>query len=362
MTMPPRNIMEKLDDWLPPEYKPSPSLPENKEVREGLAKIASGERLSDKDLKKIAEQASAQLEAMGKRVEGDRKKIDGLRQEAFTDPETGLLNKNAFHEALRNIVKPRLQAPDNAEKPEPVTVVVIDLNYLKPINNASYHGCGNAAINYLTDYISKNLRDEDKPHAGEHRDKPAVQKDLFTRLSAGDEFGIIMKNCTPEVARKRLEPILNKMAEESVGKNNPCIGVDNRGRKVPLQVSSAFGCAQLPDKYTAGMELSNDLNSNINEVIHKTLKAASEEEKKDKIRSKRYAASVPGGFPYSDDRGSAEKSLGRFLNESARKFNKFETGEGHIYTLHNAKPDKKSYVEQYNERKELKKLSPLRQL
>jgi GGDEF domain-containing protein len=361
-----RNNLEKLDDWLPPEDKPSPSLPENKELREGLEKIASGGHVSSNDLKKIARQASAQLEARDKRIGDDRKKIDYLRQEAFIDPETKLLNKSAFHAALKNIVKQRLQAPDNAAKPEPVTVVVIDLNYLKPINNASYHGCGNAAINYLTDYISKNLRGEDKPHAGEHRGKPAEQNDLFTRLSAGDEFGIIMKNCTPEVAGERLQPILNKMAEESIGKDNPCIGVDNRGRKVPLQVSAAFGCAQLPDKYAKGMELSSDLDTNINEVIHKTLKAASEEEKKDKVRSKTDASSVkPGGFPYSDDRQGAEKTLGKFLNESARKFNRFETDKGHIYTLHDAKPDK-SYVERYirreQERQELKNLSPLRQL
>lgn len=265
-------------------------------------------------------------------VEGEKsvntapdERIKNLEKMAFTDPKTGYLNVTAFQRVLGDIVKKRLH-DESGKSAEPVTIAVIDLNYLKPINNMSYHGCGDVAIKYLADYLSKHLRSGEIGDRRTLDDGKAQPKDLFTRLSNGDEFAVIMKNCTAEQARGRLGEILDKMAEESIGKNNPCIGKDDVDRKFPIQVSAAFGCAQLPDKYPEGMKRTGNPEIDAGDVIDATKHVAAAEEKHDKMRSRKHAASIEGGFPACDDRQNAEKIIGEHLERLARKLN-----EGKIY-------------------------------
>lgn len=270
-------------------------------------------------------------------IDGLLEHVKELEKEAYTDPTTGHLNKNAFHAILRHIVKQRLDS-ENAT-PEPVTVVMLDLNYLKPLNTISHFGCGDAAINYLTEFVSKKLRNGDTengtPQGEEKRKKPTPKEvDFFARIG-GDEFGIIMKNCTPEQAKAKIQPILNEMAKASLtGKDNneqnikPCIGTDKFGRKARIQVSAAFGCAQLPDKFPKGFQSNKDTNKDIEEIIAITLKAAGEEEKANKALSKENAAEVEknkpvieAGFPAVDDRLDAIRVIGNIMN---RRFDEYE--------------------------------------
>lgn len=309
--------LKALNQWLP-EKPVYPDLPQNPEVIGALARHALRDAtLSTADYQKITDNLKEQLDLLSKKDVAKTEEIKYLEKEAFTDPATGHLNKNAFHAALRNIVESRSNGKDKSG--EPVTVVVLDLNYLKPFNNISYHGCGDKAIDYLTNFVSSRLRHSIAQTKEEEKKTGLTHKkdDLFTRLSNGDEFAIIMKNCPPEKARERILPILQEMARESVtGKDKegkdvrPCIGEDKEDRKANLQVSAAFGCAQLPEVLPKDMT-----NQDIEDVIKKTLKAAGEEEQNNKMPSKKFAASIEGGYPARDDRGEAMKDIGAILRK-----------------------------------------------
>lgn len=300
-------------------------IPENRAVKKALSLLASGWR----------ETSVPEYQQI---INGLLEHVKELEKEAYTDPTTEHLNKNAFHAVLRNIVKQRLDS-ENAT-PEPVTVVMLDLNYLKPLNNISYHGCGDAAINYLAEFVSKKLRngytENGTLQVEEKRKNPTPKEvDLFTRMSSGDEFGIIMKNCTPEQAKAKIQPILDEMAKASLtGKNSkgenvdPCIGTDDRRRKARIQVSAAFGCAQLPDKFPKGFKSSGDSKKDIEEIIARTLKSAGEEEKRNKRLSKERAALInkdskiiEGGFPALDDREEATKIIVKIMKH---RFDEYE--------------------------------------
>lgn len=252
-------------------------------------------------------------------IDGLLEQIEELKKQAFTDNKTGYLNANAFDTILKNRIKERLQ--NNGTESPPITVVMVDLNYLKPLNNMSYHKCGDKAIEYLTNYLSENLRTDDDLSVWKGRKNENPHKDIFTRLSGGDEFGIIMHNCTPEQARSRLEPIFNQMAIDSIGKEKPCMVEDKIGRKFPIQIAAAFGCAQIPDLGITDNSNPNNIERNITAIINSAMTKAANEEQADKTRSRTVASQIEGGFPFCGNRDDAEKIIGDFLEKLARKLN-----------------------------------------
>ena len=83
---------------------------------------------------------------------------------AFTDPLTGLLNRRGFFEAI----SPMVENP-----PVPISAMLVDLDFLKEINDLYGHQSGDAAILNLSDV----LRDEDG---------------VVGRVG-GDEFGLLLR-------------------------------------------------------------------------------------------------------------------------------------------------------------------------
>lgn len=232
--------------------------------------------------------------------------IEYYRREAFIDPDTGHLNKNAFNAVLKHIIEERTKDP--TLKNEPITVAVLDLNYLKTFNNESFTGCGNVAIKYMTDFVTKRLREN---NGGRNHD-------LFTRMSGGDEFGVVMRNCTPEDAKKRLSEILKEMARVSlIGDNKgneKCIGINDDGEERVLQVSAALGVSELLDK-----DISH--NTKTATILENTVDTAKQNEEKNKKMSKIYARSV-GGIPPFGDRANAEVGVKKYFEDvSAGRIN-----------------------------------------
>jgi diguanylate cyclase (GGDEF)-like protein len=102
---------------------------------------------------------------------------DRLAQLATTDSLTGLFNARAFHERLRQ------ELGRAARYQEPLSLLIVDLDGLKRVNDQYGHEAGNAALRSVAAAIRSGLR----------------EIDLGARLG-GDEFGVLAPRTNEESA------------------------------------------------------------------------------------------------------------------------------------------------------------------
>jgi len=92
-----------------------------------------------------------------------------LRQQAETDPLTGLLNRRSLESQLI----PRLQRAK--EQDSALALLVFDIDHFKDINDSHGHGVGDSVLRLIATVVRQHLRPDD----------------LFARLG-GDEFVVVL--------------------------------------------------------------------------------------------------------------------------------------------------------------------------
>lgn len=133
------------------------------------------------------------------------KLLENVKSEAITDVLTGLYNRRFFNEALSKEVKKALRTK------RPFTLVTLDLDHLKQINDSLGHSAGDAAIAYIGEVLLKSARETDIP----------------SRFG-GEEFAIIMPETDIEggmIAAQRIRSIIISKSVEGVGVITASIGV-----------------------------------------------------------------------------------------------------------------------------------------
>lgn len=126
------------------------------------------------EAQKIAHQ---KLEAQFKEI---NELHSSLRRQALRDPLTELYNRRYMDEALsREIARAK-------REDYPITIVLIDLDFLKNFNDAGGHATGDRALRSLAGLLTKSSRLED----------------IVCRFG-GDEFIVILPNTTGENALMR---------------------------------------------------------------------------------------------------------------------------------------------------------------
>ena len=81
--------------------------------------------------------------------------VPNLKEEAATDPKTGLANMRHFDAAMAH-------ALDRAERSsQPLSLLVCDLDYLRNINNTYGHQAGDTVLVGIADILRRNLREHD---------------------------------------------------------------------------------------------------------------------------------------------------------------------------------------------------------
>ena len=125
---------------------------------------------------------------------------------ANTDPLTGAINRRRFIELLEG------DARRPAGRPEPLAVLMLDLDYFKKINDRFGHTTGDAALRHFTALATSELRD----------------RDHFARLG-GEEFAALLPATPIEAAVAVAERI--RAATETT---DFC---DEKGTPVPMSVS-----------------------------------------------------------------------------------------------------------------------------
>ncbi|MBS1144730.1 MAG: diguanylate cyclase/phosphodiesterase [Proteobacteria bacterium] len=116
-----------------------------------------------------------------------KSRIADLSYQANHDSLTGLFNRRAFETHLEAVLK----ADDLAENP--ATLLYLDLDQFKVVNDTCGHAAGDELLIRLTQMI------EDRFPYG-----------FISRLG-GDEFGIVMRDCSPQETVRRARQLIDEI-------------------------------------------------------------------------------------------------------------------------------------------------------
>jgi diguanylate cyclase (GGDEF)-like protein len=116
------------------------------------------------------------------------------RDSARVDVLTGLGNRLAFEEALEAEIARSRRAGSE------LSVVMLDLDGLKAINDASGHPEGDRCLRELAGLVRKGLRASDRPFRW-----------------GGDEFMVLMPDTGPETARAAVQRVTTQAAADGAG-------------------------------------------------------------------------------------------------------------------------------------------------
>ena len=128
-----------------------------------------------------------------------------IKQQAITDGLTGLYNRRHFDLCLVNEAKRSIRLK------QPFTLITLDLDHLKSINDNFGHSAGDAAIVGIANVLKQNARVIDIP----------------SRFG-GEEFGVILPGVDIEgglIAAERMRAAIENSPLEGVGQITASIGV-----------------------------------------------------------------------------------------------------------------------------------------
>lgn len=129
---------------------------------------------------------------LARRLQEVQKKVydlqEQVRQKAYHDAGTGVYNRLFFEEYLGQLLHEKRSA----------VVVYMDLDSLKMVNDCYGHSEGDAFIRRYVEAIQEQFR----------------TTDVFARIG-GDEFGLVLPECSLALARTRLEQVREQLEKNS---------------------------------------------------------------------------------------------------------------------------------------------------
>jgi diguanylate cyclase (GGDEF)-like protein len=195
-------------------------------------------------------------------------RLQVFRSMAYRDPLTGLWNRRYFEERL-NEEQSRSQRAGSGRR---FSVLVVDINDFKAINDDHGHPVGDALLKWAGEFLATHLRTHDVPCR-----------------TGGDEFAVLL----PDISSEDSARLVARLREQLV--------VANRSRQIPLGMS--LGTATWPD---AGATTA-DLIAHADEEMYadkRRQKAAAEvvstarpREAKRPRTAKSKAGAMPASFP-----------------------------------------------------------------
>jgi diguanylate cyclase (GGDEF) domain len=150
--------------------------------------------------------------------------LENEKDSARTDHLTGAANVRAFYEITEDeITRARRYG-------HPFTVIYMDADNFKAVNDRSGHLIGNALLRRVVDTIKSNLR----------------ASDSVARLG-GDEFGVLL----PETGRESAQIVVRKMQEQLVRE------MQNQGWPVTFSIG-VLTCVEPPSTVEELIKLADD--------------------------------------------------------------------------------------------------------
>lgn len=140
---------------------------------------------------------------------------DALKEQARTDPLTGVFNRRYFWElASQEMGKKGVES-------SPVSVLLLDIDHFKQINDTYGHTDGDTALVSLTHICAEKLR----------------KSDILARFG-GEEFVVLLPGASKEEALQKAESIREHIANTNTRLSND----------VALQMTVSIGVATMPKR------------------------------------------------------------------------------------------------------------------
>jgi len=114
-----------------------------------------------------------------------------LKELAYTDELTGLTNRRSFFASADEVLN---SASENSDT---LTLLVIDADYFKQLNDTYGHATGDAALQFITEQLKSCVR----------------SSDLVCRLG-GEEFAVLLPGMSELTASKLADRILEKISSQ----------------------------------------------------------------------------------------------------------------------------------------------------
>ncbi len=126
----------------------------------------------------------SEVDSLRKEIEMARQRIGELEHFADHDPLVPVRNRRAFVRELTRLIS------FSDRYGMPASIIYLDLNDLKTINDSLGHAAGDSVLMHVGDLLVRHVR----------------ESDVVGRLG-GDEFGVILPNATEEAGRRKAESL-----------------------------------------------------------------------------------------------------------------------------------------------------------
>ena len=163
------------------------------------------------------------LDALAKQVHTLNSQLKKARTESVTDSLTGIYNRKAFDRQIGELVK------NNADSISPFSLLMIDIDNFKNINDRHGHHTGDRVIMAVVNKCRQYIRGED----------------FFARYG-GEEFVIILPGASLANAIKKAIHIC-----ESVASTWYRLDDDKKGQTLNITISIGVSCCQKTDTSTS---------------------------------------------------------------------------------------------------------------
>jgi diguanylate cyclase len=139
--------------------------------REALRSIIEGLVASANEMKESNQSLEKRLNASREEINQLQENLALVRSESLTDPLSGLANRKQFDTTLLRAMN------DAAERSEPLTLLMIDIDHFKVFNDTWGHLTGDQVLRLVAMSLKANVKGQD----------------LATRYG-GEEFAVILPN------------------------------------------------------------------------------------------------------------------------------------------------------------------------
>jgi diguanylate cyclase (GGDEF)-like protein len=185
-------------------------------MKVATAKKPGARQRQDEDLEGQLVRLSRQNAVLRKEIA----RLQTYRAMAYRDPLTGLWNRRYFEERLKEEIS-RSQRAGSSRK---FSVLVVDINEFKEINDTHGHQMGDRLLKWVGIFLTDHLRTHDVPCR-----------------TGGDEFTVLL----PDLSSDDCGRIVTRLRDQ--------LAAANAGREIPVHLS--LGTASWPEEGTAAETL-----------------------------------------------------------------------------------------------------------
>lgn len=231
------------------------------EMRKRVVELGKDDTSSDDSVYKLARKednfrsgpssdvfSTEALEKMetGKKLEITQKRLTEAEEKSLTDSLTGLGNRRALKEiaaAILKVEKRRLPGGIK-EKRNPVhSLIVLDLDFFKKINDTYGHPVGDKALKEVAEAINKAIREEGSAYR-----------------HGGEEFAVFLPHTNSEGAEKVAERIRQSIENLEIETNDD--------REIKITASLGYSTTEQIPEETTNEKLLDEMTENSDAAMY----------------------------------------------------------------------------------------------